>query len=128
MHDDYCSPLVNFVVDFIYLIFRCPPSERSTAAAIYTSGHQIASLASVWISSKLCLVDFLGGWPLVFYFFGACGVFAVVLFLALMSNRPEESRFVSQQELNYIHDQLASEGLKKKHVSFSNFALTLIEF
>lgn len=56
----------------------------------------------------------------MFYFFGACGVFTTVVFLTLVSNRPEESRLISQKELDYIHEQLANEGLKKKHVSFSN--------
>lgn len=94
-----------------------PPSERSTAAAIYTSGHQLASVTSVLISSRLCLVDFLGGWPLIFIFFGVCCVLTAIIFLALVSNRPEESKLMSQQELNYIHEQLTNEGIKKKHVS-----------
>ncbi|KAI6171261.1 MFS domain-containing protein [Aphelenchoides bicaudatus] len=92
-----------------------PPNERSTAAAIYTSGHQLASLVAVLVSSKLCLFNFLGGWPLVFYFFGICGAFAAAIVVTLVSNRPEESRLISQKELNYVHEQLENEGLKKKH-------------
>ncbi|KAI6184588.1 Glucuronosyltransferase [Aphelenchoides bicaudatus] len=91
-----------------------PPNERSTAAAIYTSGHQLASLVAVLISSKLCLIDWLNGWPLVFYFFGVCGVFATVLFVTLISNRPEESRLISQKELNYVHEQLLKRGPKEE--------------
>ena len=47
-----------------------PPSERSTFAAIYTSGNQIAAVFALLISSYLCGTTFLGGWPSIFYLFG----------------------------------------------------------
>lgn len=47
-----------------------PATERSSVAAIYTSGNQIGASLGTFISAKLCLASFLGGWPLIFYIYG----------------------------------------------------------
>ena len=47
-----------------------PASERSTVAAIMTSGNQLSASLGVIIATTLCSVDLLGGWPLIFYLAG----------------------------------------------------------
>lgn len=47
-----------------------PKNERSTSAALTTSGNQLAGIFALLISSFFCGSDLLGGWPLIFYFFG----------------------------------------------------------
>jgi hypothetical protein len=49
--------------------------------------------------------------------FSALGILATVTFLVFASNRPEENSFITKKELNYIHEQLENEGLKKKKVN-----------
>jgi ACS family glucarate transporter-like MFS transporter len=45
-----------------------PPVERGTAAAIYSTGNQLASIVGNPVSAFLCSKkDFLGGWPAIFY-------------------------------------------------------------
>ncbi|KAI6216770.1 MFS domain-containing protein [Aphelenchoides besseyi] len=95
----------------------CPPNERATAASIYTSGHQIASVVSVIVSAQLCSFNFLGGWPLIFYFFGICGLFSTICYMIFVTNSPDQNRFVSEKERNFIHESLVNEGLTKKHES-----------
>ncbi|KAI6211362.1 Sialin [Aphelenchoides besseyi] len=93
----------------------CPPNERATAASIYTSGHQISSVVSVIVSAQLCSFHFLGGWPLIFYFFGICGLFFAVCYMIFVTNSPDQNRFISEKERNFLHQALVNEGLKKKH-------------
>jgi MFS family permease len=45
-----------------------PPVERGTAAALYSTGSQMASIFGNPVSALLCSKkDFLGGWPAIFY-------------------------------------------------------------
>ncbi|KAI6206364.1 hypothetical protein M3Y94_00901700 [Aphelenchoides besseyi] len=92
----------------------CPPNERATGASIYTSGHQISSVVSVIVSAQLCSFHFLGGWPLIFYFFGICGLFFAVCYMIFVTNSPDQNRFISEKERNFLHRALVNEGLKKK--------------
>uniref|UniRef100_A0A7E4ZRB4 MFS domain-containing protein n=1 Tax=Panagrellus redivivus TaxID=6233 RepID=A0A7E4ZRB4_PANRE len=58
----------TFMPSFAAIISRWfPASERSTAVFIYSSGNQIACSIGVVIASNLCNLEFLGGWPLIFY-------------------------------------------------------------
>jgi MFS family permease len=47
-----------------------PPAERSLMVAICTLGNQFAALAALLLSSRLCALELLGGWPTIFYAFG----------------------------------------------------------
>jgi sugar phosphate permease len=47
-----------------------PANERSTVAAIYTSGNQLGSSMGTFLAARLCLSTFLGGWPMIFYMYG----------------------------------------------------------
>lgn len=47
-----------------------PPMERSTMAGMYTSGNQLAATFGMFISSKLCEAESIGGWYSIFYTFG----------------------------------------------------------
>ncbi|XP_066974710.1 putative inorganic phosphate cotransporter [Macrobrachium rosenbergii] len=46
--------------------------------------------------------DFLGGWPSVFYVFGAVGLFWSVAWFILIRDQPEKHPWISSKELNYI--------------------------
>ena len=84
-----------------------PPSERSTMAAITTSGNQIAGVFAMVISSYLCSVDLLGGWPLIFYSFALIGLVWILLWCLFASNSPEQNKYISEEEKAYINASLA---------------------
>ncbi len=47
-----------------------PVIEKSTAVALYTMGNQIATIISMYLSAQLCQIEFLNGWPSIFYIYG----------------------------------------------------------
>ncbi|KAI6218203.1 hypothetical protein M3Y99_01724900 [Aphelenchoides fujianensis] len=110
MSEGFMFPCITKVVSH-----WTPPAERATGAALYSSGHQLSSVVSVLISARLCAVEFMGGYPLIFYFFGVTGLVFAVAFWILVSDHPENSRFCSEAEKKFLHEAMASEGLKKKH-------------
>ena len=84
-----------------------PPAERSTMAAITTSGNQIAGVFAMVVSSYLCSVELLGGWPLIFYSFAIIGLVWILLWCLFASNSPEQNKYISEEEKNYINASLA---------------------
>ncbi len=70
------------------------------------------------LGGYLCVNGFAGGWPSIFYVFGCVGIFWFCLWMVLVSKSPEEHRFISQHEKEYIIEQ-TKEGLSgKKEVDF----------
>lgn len=61
-------------------------------------GTIICLPVSGWLSSS----GFLGGWPSVFYVFGALGVLWGVPWFLLVHNRPENHPRISEAELKFI--------------------------
>jgi hypothetical protein len=107
-------------------------SERSTVAALYTSGNQIASSFGVLLAGNLCALTFLGGWPLIFYsfgwflfkytliiaFLGAVSAIYIALFFFFVTNSPNKNKFISDKERIFLNIQLSSQhsGLATKKV------------
>uniref|UniRef100_A0A0K0E8J9 MFS domain-containing protein n=1 Tax=Strongyloides stercoralis TaxID=6248 RepID=A0A0K0E8J9_STRER len=81
-----------------------PSHERSTAAAIYTSGNQLAGILGLLISSKLCSINFLGGWPLIFYSFGLLGILWSIIWLIFASDEPQTNKWTSENEKQYLKE------------------------
>lgn len=61
-------------------------------------GTIICLPVSGWLSSS----GFLGGWPSVFYVFGALGVLWGGPWFLLVHNRPENHPRISEAELKFI--------------------------
>ncbi|KAE9550015.1 hypothetical protein FO519_006765 [Halicephalobus sp. NKZ332] len=91
-----------------------PPSERSTFAAIYTSGNQIGASTALPVSSYLCQFGPFGGWPSIFYFFGIMGLIWIVFWLLFATNTPDSSRFIGEVERDYINESLGKMGKRKQ--------------
>ena len=83
-----------------------PPTERSTFAALYTSGNQIGAVLAMPISSYLCQSGPFGGWPSIFYFFGSLGLIWIICWFLFASDSPDTNKFVSQEEKDYINGAL----------------------
>jgi ACS family sodium-dependent inorganic phosphate cotransporter-like MFS transporter 5 len=67
----------------------------------------------IWKGGFLCVYGFGGGWPSIFYIFGIVGIVWFVLWMILAAKSPEDHRFISDKERDYIVDQ-TKEGLSGK--------------
>ncbi|TKR58705.1 hypothetical protein L596_030116 [Steinernema carpocapsae] len=83
-----------------------PPADRGSMVALYTAGTQLAGIFSGFVSSSLCQVDFMGGWPLIFYVYGVMGVVWILLWALLGSSDPKENHWISEKEEKYITEAL----------------------
>ncbi|VDL80596.1 unnamed protein product [Nippostrongylus brasiliensis] len=79
-------------------------AEKSTVAALYTSGNQIAASTTSLISSYLCTTSF--GWPSIFYLYGAVGCVWLALFYLIVTNSPTDNRFISDDEKAYLAEHV----------------------
>ncbi|VDK46228.1 unnamed protein product [Cylicostephanus goldi] len=96
------------------------PAEKSTVAAMYTSGNQVrlfnilvmhfnvprrlAAGFSSLFSSYLCTLP--PGWPIIFYLFGAVGCLWLVLWMVFVTNSPTTNRFITMEEREYLVDNI----------------------
>lgn len=53
------------------------------------------------------------GWPLIFYIYGGLGVLWAIVMALLGSNKPSESKVISEQERIYIESSLGHSEHKK---------------
>nr|CAD2186714.1 unnamed protein product [Meloidogyne enterolobii] len=67
-----------------------PPAERSLMFAICTLGNQIAAVVALLLGSRLCAIQFLDGWRLIFLSFGAIGMTSFTLWTIFAANSPDE--------------------------------------
>ncbi|EPB74178.1 hypothetical protein ANCCEY_06729 [Ancylostoma ceylanicum] len=47
-----------------------PPTEKSTALAIATTGNQLSVVIAMFATAELCQLPFFGGWPMAFHAYG----------------------------------------------------------
>ncbi|XP_042855608.1 sialin-like isoform X2 [Penaeus japonicus] len=89
-----------------------PPEEKAKISPLIYGGMQIGTVISLPVSGLLISVGFLGGWPSVFYVFGALGIIWGIPWFLLTHDRPEKHPRISQVELNFI--QRHREAIKKE--------------
>ena len=96
-----------------------PLKERGIFQGINFSGSRLGA------AFAMPLVAFLidaWGWRTIFYFFGAIGVLASVLFYVLFRNKPEDHSGISKEEKEFI----IQNRQKAQEVSKSNMPLNRI--
>ncbi|GMT05304.1 hypothetical protein PENTCL1PPCAC_27478, partial [Pristionchus entomophagus] len=107
------------------------PNEKSTMSALYTSGIQIAAGSSNLIGSWLCGVDWMGGWPLIFYFFGRNHISALVggcwliIWLVYVTDHPSQHKFVDEKERIYLEQHVVRRNTVHACL-LCNFALSFL--
>lgn len=79
-----------------------PPLERSKFAALVYAGANFGTIISLPLSGWLCTLDWMGGWPLAFYIFGALGVVWFIFWMFLVYDSPAVHPRISEEEKNYI--------------------------
>lgn len=92
-----------------------PVGERTTGIALIHTGGYTGVVAGMVISGILAGSKIMGGWPSVFYFFGLLTVVWFVFWALLVSNRPEDHPWASQEEVDLIERDLGEQ--KPTHVS-----------
>ncbi|GIY71491.1 vesicular glutamate transporter 3 [Caerostris extrusa] len=79
-----------------------PSTERGFLNAIVMAGSVIGSLISCFSAGALCASSFLGGWPSVYYIYGALGLILCLWVQMSMYESPRVHPSIKDEELNYI--------------------------
>ncbi|XP_025090960.1 sialin-like [Pomacea canaliculata] len=89
-----------------------PVYERSMLATFSSSGAQLGTVFVMPISGLLCEHGFAGGWPSVFYVFGAFGCVWFLFWLLLVYDTPARHPRITMEERKYIESSIG--GKRKK--------------
>lgn len=79
-----------------------PPKDKASFGSIVFVGEHLGTVISMGLGGVMSGSDFLGGWPSVFYVFGAVGVLWSVAWFILIRDQPEKHPWISSKELSYI--------------------------
>ncbi|ALC48205.1 CG6978 [Drosophila busckii] len=79
-----------------------PPTERSRAGAAVYAGAQFGTIVSMPLSGLLAAHGFAGGWPSIFYVFGAASTLWCIFFLWLVDDNPQKSKRIREVERAHI--------------------------
>lgn len=96
-----------------------PVGQRTTGVALIHSGGYLGVVLGMVVSGLLADSNIMWGWPSVFYAFGIWTIVWFVFWAMLISNRPEDHPWISQDEVNLIVNDLGQQ--KPTHVSFTRF-------
>lgn len=83
-----------------------PVFERSKLVVFAYAGSDVGTVISLPISGLLCDSDFLGGWPSVFYIFGALGVVWTICWWIFVYDSPATHPWISEAEKTYIEGSI----------------------
>lgn len=79
-----------------------PPKEKGTATGIFLAGSKLGPLIVPPICAWIILTF---GWREIFVFFMIPGILLSIFWYVMVANKPEESKFVSQAEAEYIQNR-----------------------
>jgi ACS family sodium-dependent inorganic phosphate cotransporter-like MFS transporter 5 len=97
--------------------YWAPAHERSRLVGIANAGSQIGNVVAFSLGGYLCINGFAGGWPSIFYIFGIVGIVWTVLWYIIAAKSPEEHRFISGEEKEYIKAHTNPRSKNDKRVS-----------
>jgi MFS family permease len=100
----YLYFLKSFLAVSLFSVWSnwAPKLERSFLIGIGSSGSQIGPIIGFALGGYLCNHGFAGGWPSIFYYGGILGVLWSILFVLLITESPEDHKFISEKEKLYI--------------------------
>ncbi|CDW52218.1 inorganic phosphate cotransporter [Trichuris trichiura] len=86
-----------------------PPTERSSVIAMYTAGNQISNVIGMPLNAFLCQQrQLFGGWPSIFYLCSLLGLIVGFLWLAVVTDSPDKSYWMTEREIAMIDRSLKS--------------------
>ncbi|XP_026317790.1 putative inorganic phosphate cotransporter [Hyposmocoma kahamanoa] len=89
-----------------------PPSERSRFGAMIFGGAQVGNIVGPYLSGILLANG--GHWANVFYVFGTLGIIWFVFWALLCYNTPNDHPFISEQEKEYLNNNIEASALHRK--------------
>lgn len=84
-----------------------PPRERGVASGLWLSAMTMGVVLGAPISGLI--VQNLG-WRTVFFYFGIAGLVLALITAFVLTAKPEEHRWMSNEELDMIKEQIAAQG------------------
>ncbi|KAJ8865877.1 hypothetical protein PR048_033400 [Dryococelus australis] len=95
----------------------------SRAAVVVFAGAQFGTIVSMPLSGLLSEYGFSGGWPSIFYVFGAVGIVWGVAYFLTVHECPEEHPSISSEERHYIVSSVwGSAGVSSPRVPWTSIA------
>ena len=91
-----------------------PPMERSRAVTFVHAGTQLGTVIGMLLSGVLCDHGFAGGWPSVFYVFGAAACVWSFAWFLLCHNSPSTHPRISVSERQFIEKSMESRETSEK--------------
>ncbi|KAH8386997.1 hypothetical protein KR093_003993 [Drosophila rubida] len=85
-----------------------PPSERSRCGAAVYAGAQFGTIISMPLSGLLATYGFDGGWPSIFYVFGAVSTIWCICFIIFVAESPSSAKHISEVERKHIVETIWS--------------------
>lgn len=82
--------------------YWAPPSERSVLIGTSSAGSRVGNIIALSLGGILCLSGIDGGWPSIFYFFGAAGVTWSIVFFIFSGDQPNTHWFIGKREKEYV--------------------------
>lgn len=82
--------------------YWAPDTEKSRLVGMASSGAKVGNIIALSLGSILCLHGFAGGWPSIFYIFGAMGVVWSALLFLISTDSPKNHWFIGENEKSYI--------------------------
>ncbi|KAL0272128.1 UNVERIFIED_CONTAM: hypothetical protein PYX00_005217 [Menopon gallinae] len=103
-----------------------PPNERSRMGAFIYAGAQFGTVVSMPLSGLLSEYGFAGGWPSIFYVFGAIGTLWCLIFFFTVYEDPESHPSISPQERKYIiHSLWGASGASSPPIPWKSIVFSL---
>jgi len=90
-----------------------PAKDRTKMTLTAYSGMQTGTVIAMPLSGLLADSNILGGWPSIFYFFGASGIIWFVFWWALAFSTPDSHPRISVEEKLFIESSLQKSAGKK---------------
>ena len=88
-----------------------PKSETTMLMSLFMSAEQTTVLFTAPVGAGLSHSHFLGGWPVLYYLMTFLTLGNLVVWHLLVTNTPEEHRFISKTECDMISRDRESEGV-----------------
>ncbi|XP_071455154.1 putative inorganic phosphate cotransporter [Hetaerina americana] len=95
-----------------------PPIERGRISTFAYAGAQFGTVVALSTGGLLAATKG-AGWPSMFYIFGGIGILWTIVWVIFGSSEPDQHRWISEAERNYIVSSLSSQ---KDHVNPKNLS------
>ena len=86
------------------LSYWVPVTERSRLGTFVYAGGPLGTVVSMIVSGIISASWY--GWPLIFYIYGGLGLLWSVAMAIVGSNKPKDSKIISEEERLYIEASL----------------------